>query len=240
MSATKATTAAANQAVRMREALGLSADGKNSEQRRTPNEIADALQESAAWLKKAKFEAEDMDSVLQIGDELQELRVWTHRWLIQLAASERWSFLEEMHTAFFRWGSLTDGQAKGVANCALAEARKRDAQNAEEETREHRGPVAVTDGMYRNPETEEIFKVQKAVHGSGNLYAKRLQQYDDGTWKFNFAPGAVRALKPEWRMTLEEAKAFGQLYGVCCVCGRTLTDETSIAEGIGPICSGRL
>jgi hypothetical protein len=41
-------------------------------------------------------------------------------------------------------------------------------------------------------------------------------------------------------MTVEEAKAFGLLYGRCIVCGRTLTDEKSIADGIGPICAAKV
>jgi hypothetical protein len=40
-------------------------------------------------------------------------------------------------------------------------------------------------------------------------------------------------------MSLEEAKAFGRLYGVCVRCGATLTDEQSIEAGIGPVCAGR-
>lgn len=35
------------------------------------------------------------------------------------------------------------------------------------------------------------------------------------------------------------AIAFGKEWGVCCICNRTLTDETSIANGIGPICAER-
>lgn len=77
-----------------------------------------------------------------------------------------------------------------------------------------------------------VHKVQKAVHGSGNLYAKVLQ---DGA--FVYAPGAIRSLLPEHRMTLEQAKEYGQLYGVCCNCGATLTDEKSIEAGIGPVCA---
>ena len=38
-------------------------------------------------------------------------------------------------------------------------------------------------------------------------------------------------------MTLEEAKEFGKLYGICCRCAAILTDENSIREGIGPICA---
>lgn len=29
---------------------------------------------------------------------------------------------------------------------------------------------------------------------------------------------------------------YGKRFGVCCVCGRELTNEQSVADGIGPIC----
>jgi len=38
---------------------------------------------------------------------------------------------------------------------------------------------------------------------------------------------------------LEAIKAIGLLTGNCCICGRTLTAEGSIDEGIGPICAGK-
>lgn len=95
------------------------------------------------------------------------------------------------------------------------------------------------DGMYRLDGT--IYKVQHAVHGSGRQYAKELVGGDNSAeWSFEYAAGAIRKLRPEHRMTLEEAKEFGALYGTCCVCGRTLTRESSIAEGIGPVCSGKV
>ena len=103
---------------------------------------------------------------------------------------------------------------------------------------------AVTEaGMYRRAGV--IFKVQAAVHGSGRLYAKRLvvesvEGSEDYHVRFEYAPGAVSVLRASDRMTLEEAKEFGALYGTCCVCGRTLTDEVSIAAGIGPVCGGRI
>lgn len=92
--------------------------------------------------------------------------------------------------------------------------------------------VLVDEGMYRRD--GGIFKVQHAVHGSGHLYAKRLTENG-----FTYAPGMLSALRPEDKMTLEEAKEYGTLYGMCCVCGRTLTDEDSIAAGIGPICGNK-
>ena len=98
--------------------------------------------------------------------------------------------------------------------------------------------AAVTEGMYRVDET--IFKVQRALaQGSGHTYAKKLVLGDGYGAKatFVYAPGALKLLTPEHKMTLAQAKEFGALYGTCCRCGRTLTDEGSIEAGIGPICS---
>lgn len=92
--------------------------------------------------------------------------------------------------------------------------------------------VQVGEGMYRKDGV--IYKVQKAIHGSGHLYVKRLTETG-----FEYAAGALGALREEHKMTLEECKEYGALYGTCCVCGRTLTDENSIAAGIGPVCAGK-
>lgn len=88
---------------------------------------------------------------------------------------------------------------------------------------------------------EDIFKVQRAVHGSGHLYAKRLVPGHGygAKAKFEYAPGVLKTLSAATKMSLEKAKAFGALYGTCCVCGRTLTNEESIAAGIGPVCAGK-
>ena len=89
---------------------------------------------------------------------------------------------------------------------------------------------SITDGMYLKDDV--VYKVQIAKQGSGRLYAKILT--DSG---FEYAPGAMRDLRAEHKMTLDQAKEYGKLYGVCCVCSRDLTDEHSIAAGIGPICA---
>lgn len=92
----------------------------------------------------------------------------------------------------------------------------------------------VTEGMYKRADGA-IYKVQRSRE-SQRLYAKRLNQ---DTQTFEYASGALRSLTPADRMTLDEAKAYGALYGTCCVCSRTLTDETSIENGIGPVCAGK-
>jgi hypothetical protein len=94
------------------------------------------------------------------------------------------------------------------------------------------------DGMYLAPDGT-VYKVQQAkVGGSGQLYAKRLV-VEDGTGTFVYAPGGINRLDASMRMTLEQAVEYGRLYGVCVRCGSPLTDEVSIAAGIGPVCAGR-
>lgn len=68
---------------------------------------------------------------------------------------------------------------------------------------------------------------------SGNAYAKR---YVPETGKWEYYPGAVTRLRPEFKMGLEQAKEFGKLYGRCIRCSKVLTDETSIEQSMGPVC----
>jgi hypothetical protein len=112
-------------------------------------------------------------------------------------------------------------------------------------TAENDGQPVTEVGMYR--QGEDIFKVQRSQ--TGNLYAKQLVQIGGErltevdeivNFEFQYAPGAVRALRTGNRMTLDEAKAFGIRYGVCCVCGARLSDATSVANGIGPVCGKRV
>lgn len=85
-------------------------------------------------------------------------------------------------------------------------------------------------GMYMHDGT--VYHIRRS--NAGHLYAVKLVGR-----KFEFVRGMMNVLTPEHQLTLEQAKAYGVQYGVCCVCGRTLTNEVSVAEGIGPICAGR-
>jgi hypothetical protein len=97
----------------------------------------------------------------------------------------------------------------------------------------------IEDGMYVLDDT--IYKVQHAVHGSGRQYAKRLIPGGPGQRaEFAYAPGIVAKLRPEHRMTMDQAREFGALYGTCCQCGAVLTNEDSIEAGIGPVCAGKI
>lgn len=80
-----------------------------------------------------------------------------------------------------------------------------------------------------------VLKVQVAIHGSGRKYVKEL---NTDTGKFEYVGSRpLSRLSEDTLMKLEDAQEFGKLYGMCLKCGRTLTDEESIARGIGPICA---
>jgi hypothetical protein len=97
------------------------------------------------------------------------------------------------------------------------------------------------DGIYYVEGTNEIFKVYCMVHGSGRQGVKRLEHnLEAGTGKFAYMGLAAKHLPSNAvLMPLAEAMAFGKMYGFCVRCGRTLTDEGSIAAGIGPVCAGK-
>jgi hypothetical protein len=155
--------------------------------------------------------------------------------ILDLRASRAWGT---------KWFRLTERQIDAVLasrDREAAWAKEREAKRAFVVAASIAAPERppITDGLYRSPEGT-VYKVQKAVHGSGHLYAKRLEvDPDTKTGTFEYAYGAIRLIDPAWRMTKEDAIAFGALYGCCCNCGRTLTDEKSIEAGIGPICSRR-
>lgn len=144
------------------------------------------------------------------------------------------------------WSRATTASARCVIDFLLTLPKSAEAPAVER--------AEVPEGMHRSGGT--IFKVQRAIHGSGNLYAKRLTANErcycsdlqgvlcgvcrdpkSVTWTFEYAAGVMKFLSTETAMTLEEAKEFGAVYGTCCACGRTLTDEGSIEAGIGPVCA---
>lgn len=85
----------------------------------------------------------------------------------------------------------------------------------------------------------DVVHVVVSSHETGKLYSKKLV-VRDGKGKWEYAPGAVYNLKPEQKLTVEEAAKLGKHHGCCMICGATLTDEKSISVGIGPTCLKKL
>jgi hypothetical protein len=102
--------------------------------------------------------------------------------------------------------------------------------------------LVLDDGMYARGET--VFKLYHTVHGANVLVAKELViiEHENGDRDAEFvyrgtAP-LVSIAKDGRKLTLEEARQFGHIYGQCCRCLSPLTHEISIALGIGPKCGG--
>jgi hypothetical protein len=79
----------------------------------------------------------------------------------------------------------------------------------------------------------EYYKIQVAVHGSGRRMCKKL---DLASGCFKRQGGMSGKLTAEHRVTVEQAREFGALYGQCVCCGAVLTDDAHAKEGIGPVC----
>jgi hypothetical protein len=98
-------------------------------------------------------------------------------------------------------------------------------------------------GVYRRDDLE-IFVVKWNRAGT-NVYAKRLVEVagerlneDDERVKvdFTYDPEALRTLRPDHHMTLEQARPFLIRYTNCMVCGITLKAALSVERSIGPVC----
>lgn len=91
--------------------------------------------------------------------------------------------------------------------------------------------VEITEGFYHIG--HRIFRVKMAR--SGYLYAQELI---GTTW--TYSPGSMARLKASGEpLDSETAATYGKTFGICALCGRTLTDPVSIERGIGPVCASR-
>lgn len=152
------------------------------------------------------------------------------------------SYLHSLVVDLFKASDMTAETRDEIIDDKLPTLNRREASELIEEmklalasAREDAKSTELEDGFYVYEST--VYKVIHAANGSGRQYAKALNTVS-GAW--DYAPGAIKTVallaSP---LTLEAAQELGKLYGICVRCGRTLTDETSIAAGIGPICAGR-
>lgn len=146
----------------------------------------------------------------------------------QAALIERlWADREHGLTDDIKTAALADRKVASSLIDALFNAPKRAV-----------APVAqLESGIYTaNGQVYKVYWNQEKTR----MLAKLLVLGADGekaSWDYQGM--ASRFVTADQRMTLEQAKQFGAIYGVCCNCGATLTDEVSIEQGIGPVCAKR-
>jgi hypothetical protein len=77
-----------------------------------------------------------------------------------------------------------------------------------------------------------IYKVRPGKANPSHRYAMAFQVTGQGKGSYSYEAGKGKIAK----LTLAQAAEMGHQTGVCCICGRELTDPNSVAMGIGPIC----
>jgi hypothetical protein len=92
-----------------------------------------------------------------------------------------------------------------------------------------------TPGIYRMDGAFFRVRVGKV---SGQPFAERLTQ-NGSSWAFTYAPGVVKFLTPEMRVTAAQAAEFGLVSGWCVACAKKIDHPASVAVGYGPVCAKR-
>lgn len=166
-----------------------------------------------------------------------------------------WSeFYRSMLAAINTYGSLSDRQLaavqKGMATAAAKKAEREATLPALDISR----IAAMFDQARSNGLKRLVFraldgiKITEAGANSKNvgaLYVKENDQYVGKIMggKFQATREASVAVLPRLQAIaanpMEEAVLYGKQTGVCCCCGRELTDPQSVEAGIGPICASK-
>ena len=82
---------------------------------------------------------------------------------------------------------------------------------------------------------DKIYCVRKARQ-SERVYAFQLIITEGENPRWDYVAGKVFDLKVENMISVEVAQQYGRQTGICCICGRFLTDDQSVTKGIGPVC----
>ena len=217
---------------------------------------------SAADRQKARFqrrEREDRKREKNI-EEFDKEFPGVRAFLIQASG---WSqFAASMHESISKWGGLSQKQF-GAVNKMMAKAaertQEREASFVDIDATRIREMFdhALEKGKKRRALLAAAFEGDKVVGELKLTPASPNGKNPDAIWvraDGDFVGGIMgdgkfkpRRDAPAWVAdTIQkvasdpegQARLFGQVTGVCCCCGRELTDKHSIEAGIGPICAG--
>lgn len=210
-------------------------------QLRAPGYAENKAKREAAKARKLQREAEERAArLLAFRDEHPDVFAALNEYGMQ--DRYRSEFMDSLTRQIAERGSLTEGQIAAVKRGI----EKRAAKLAEKSG----APVEFF------PRIEKLVRVENLKLRLGKCVVTMFQsgavgvvgpEYGMGTFGIIEAGGMLRRFS---KMTdevhallqdvesrgLEAVKEIGLATGRCCICGRTLTDEHSIKNGIGPIC----
>lgn len=159
-------------------------------------------------------------------------------------------FARSMRASVAKWGRLTERQQAAVE--AAIERDKAQAQAAAEK------PASAA--LEALPALHAVMQKHAKFYAGDLTLSRRnadqlvwikhanaekvIGKIDAGRLSLWTRPGVdmaeVRGMLAEFEgAPLQTAMKYGKLSGVCCSCGRELTNDGSIEAGIGPICAGK-
>lgn len=161
------------------------------------------------------------------------------RFLRVLAGEKEVSSTQEAFLSLVLAGTrtLTKGEASRVIEGLKTAPRRSVATQVAQEEAKASSPAYVPQQGDCHLLEGKILKVAIGRE-SGRPYCKTLNEGPPVSWEMS-PRGSVSLLSQATLLSLEEAREFGRRTGTCCLCGRGLTDASSIQEGIGPVCAGR-
>ena len=180
-------------------------------------------------------------------------------WL-QTNAAKGFEFAVSLNDALNRYGSLTEKQLAAVERCVARDQERRQQWAAERVAREAAAPsvsIAAIETAFATAKGTGVrwpklrladFVFSPAGENSKNAGAIYVKAREDDQYLGKIQNGRffkVRECTDERELAVievasnpkEAAVAYGKRFGSCSVCGRELTNHTSIDAGIGPICA---
>jgi len=168
-----------------------------------------------------------------------------------LTSAQQWStFAASLYNQYVERGALSEKQLDAVRGMMA----KQEAKKAEREA--NRKVIDVSrinelfdtareNGLKRPVFRTDTIKISFARNYENRLYVvdtssdEYLGKIEGGKWYPTKAAPAttVDVLQAIAADPLKAAVEFGRKTGICCCCGRELTDPSSVEAGIGPICA---
>lgn len=213
-------------------------------------EIAKAKREASKTKKLlaevAAISASMADLEARFPAEIASLRAYKSRTDCREQTRYQNDFMDSLYRQFSTKGTLSEGQIAALTR-GVEKQKARDAERAAPATES----FPRIEKLVREHNLSLDLGCCKVVEFQSGAVAVVAIEFGEGTFGIIERGGGLRRFggMTEERMAvlrdveangLEAVKRIGQATGRCCVCSRKLTDEKSIADGIGPICAGRM
>jgi hypothetical protein len=182
------------------------------------------------------------------------------------AKQATFGFAGKMLQALMQYGELTERQLETVQRLMTQDAERAAARKVEAETRAAAASTVSVEALetayatarengirfpklpltWQNPEDKDdaqtfLFKTSQ----KGPIYVTESGEYLGKITEGKFFGVRACSKQTEERIVAicadpkQAAIAYGRRFGVCCKCGRELTNKASIELGIGPICAAK-